>query len=71
MDATNKLRFVQRSAPMHLFYKTMDAQGNLVQATQTFMVLQQWWEEKQWAHEDYIEYKRGFLDAENGEEFRP
>lgn len=43
MTPTAKLRFVERSVPMHSFYKTTDAQGNLVQATQTYRVLQQWW----------------------------
>lgn len=43
MIPTAKLRFVQRKVPMHPFYKTTDAQGNLVQATQTYRVLQQWW----------------------------
>ena len=43
MTPTAKLRFVERSVPMHPFYKTTDAQGNLVQATQTYRVLQQWW----------------------------
>ena len=45
MTPTNKLRFVERTVPMHPFYKTTDAQGNLVQATQTYRVLQQWWED--------------------------
>lgn len=54
MTPTAKLRFVQRKVPMHPFYKTTDAQGNLVQAMQTYHVLQQWWEEKQWAHDDWI-----------------
>lgn len=43
MTPTAKLRFVERSVPMHPFYKTTDAQGNLVQTTQTYRVLQQWW----------------------------
>ncbi len=44
MKPTSKLRFIERSFPMHPFYKTIDAQGNTVQATQTFRILQQWWE---------------------------
>ena len=71
MEATNKLRFVKRSAPMHPFYKTTDAQGNLVQATQTFMILQQWWEEKQWAHEDYIVVGGEWRDVPVEEEVKP
>ena len=35
MEPTNKLRFVERSVPMHPFHKTTDAQGNLVQATKS------------------------------------
>jgi len=54
MKPTARLRFVERSFPMHPFYKMIDAQGNTVQATQTFRILQQWWEEKQWAHDDWI-----------------
>ncbi len=45
MKPTLKLRFVERSLPMHPFYKMIDAQGNTVQATQTFRILQQWWED--------------------------
>lgn len=48
MKPTTKLRFVERSFPMHPFYKTIDAQGNTVQATQTFRILQQWWEHTEW-----------------------
>ena len=43
MSPTNKLRFVERVVPMHPFYKTVDPQGDLVQATQTYRILQQWW----------------------------
>ena len=43
MTPPAKLRFVERSVPMHPFYKTIDAQGNTVQAVQTYRVLQQWW----------------------------
>lgn len=45
MTPTPKLRFVERTVPMHPFYKTMDAQGNLVQSVHTYRVLQQWWED--------------------------
>lgn len=45
MKPTFKLRFIERSVPMHPFYKTVDANGNTVQATQTFRILQQWWED--------------------------
>jgi hypothetical protein len=48
MQPTNKLRFVERSVPMHPFYKTVDAQGNTVQAMQTYHVLQQFWEHTEW-----------------------
>lgn len=44
MKPTNKLRFVERTVPMHPFYKSIDAQGNTARATQTYRVLQQWWE---------------------------
>lgn len=43
MTPTNKLRFVERTVLMHPFYKSIDAQGNTVRATQTYRVLQQWW----------------------------
>ena len=43
MTPTPKLRFVERSVPLHPFYKTVDAQGNTVQTMQTFRILQQWW----------------------------
>lgn len=62
MEPTNKLRFVERSVPMHPFYKTTDAQGNLVQATQTYRVLQQLWEEKRWAHDDWIIVSKEWRD---------
>ena len=48
MTPTPKLRFVERSVPMHPFYKTIDAQGNTVQAMQTYRVLQQFWEHTEW-----------------------
>lgn len=48
MRPTAKLRFVERSVPMHPFYKTIDAQGNTVQAMQTYRVLQQFWEHTEW-----------------------
>jgi hypothetical protein len=54
MTPTPKLRFIERTVPMHPFYKTVDGLGNITQATQTFRILQQWWEEKQWAHDDWI-----------------
>jgi len=54
MEPTNQLRFVERKVPMHPFYKTNDAQGNFVQAVQTLHILQQLWQEKQWAHDDWI-----------------
>ena len=44
MVPTPKLRFVERTVPKHPFYKTMDAQGNLVQSVHTYRVLQQWHE---------------------------
>jgi len=44
MKPTNKLRFVERSVEMHPFYKTTNEKGELVTATQTYRVLQQWWE---------------------------
>jgi hypothetical protein len=62
MEPTNKLRFVERSVPMHPFYKTTDAQGNLVQAAQTYRVLQQLWEEKRWAHDDWIVISKEWRD---------
>jgi hypothetical protein len=43
MEATNKLRFVERKD------YTEDAAN-----PRTLRILQQWWEKKQWAHEDYI-----------------
>jgi len=43
MTPTPKLRFVERSVPLHPCYKTVDAQGNTVQTMQTFRILQQWW----------------------------
>lgn len=48
MKPTPKLRFVERTVPMHPFYKTTDVQGNLVRATHTYRVLQQWWEHTEW-----------------------
>lgn len=54
MKPTNKLRFVERKVPLHPFYKTVDHEGNLREEVQSCSILQQWWEEKQWAHEDYI-----------------
>jgi hypothetical protein len=44
MTPTPKLRFVDRSVPLHPFYKTFDAQGNTVQTMQIIRILQQWWE---------------------------
>lgn len=43
MNPTPRLRFVERSLPMHPFYKSIDAHGNTVQAVQTIRVLQQWY----------------------------
>ena len=62
MKPTTKLRFVERSFPMHPFYKTIDAQGNTVQATQTFRILQQWWGD-QWL-EDVGEWRDVQLEKE-------
>lgn len=62
MEPTNKLRFVERSVPMHPFYKTTDSQGNLVQTAQTYRVLQQLWEEKRWAHDDWIVISKEWRD---------
>ena len=44
MTPTPKLRFVERSVPMHPFYKTVDADGKFIDAIQTVRILQQWWE---------------------------
>jgi len=54
MKPTAHLRFVERSVPMHPFYKTTDAEGNLVQATQTYRVLQQWWTTTLGDEDDFI-----------------
>jgi hypothetical protein len=43
MTPTTRFRYIERSVPMLPFYKTVDAYGNTVQATQTFRILQQWW----------------------------
>ena len=48
MTPTPKLRFVERSIPLRPFYKSIDANGNMVQAMQTFRVLQQWWKHTEW-----------------------
>ena len=48
MTPTAKLRFVERSVPVHPFYKTVDAQGNTVPVMQTYPVLQQFWEHTEW-----------------------
>ena len=59
MTPTPKLRFVERSIPMHPFYKNIDANGNFVQAVQKVRILQQWWEtnepvwdgeKEEWSH---------------------
>jgi hypothetical protein len=46
MYATNKLRFVERQARLHPMYKKMNERGELVNATQSIKVLQQWWEDR-------------------------
>lgn len=43
---TNHLRFIERKVPMHPFYKTVNHMGELVPATQTIQILQQFWEEE-------------------------
>ena len=48
MKPTPRLRFIERSVPMHPFYKTVDANGNTVQTMQKIRILQQWWEHTEW-----------------------
>ena len=43
MTPTNKLRFVERKAPMHPFYQTVGSDGQMREGVQTYRVLQQWW----------------------------
>lgn len=43
MTPTNKLRFVEREASLHPFYKAVNPDGTAV-SVQTYRVLQQWWE---------------------------
>jgi hypothetical protein len=45
MEPTNKLRFVRRSVPDRTFGENIARYQN---------ILQQWWEEKQWAHDNWI-----------------
>jgi len=63
MEPTSQLRFVERKVPMHPFYKTNDAQGNLVQAVQTIHVLQQFWQKRQVAHDDWIVVDQEWRDV--------
>jgi hypothetical protein len=56
MTPTPKLRFVERSVPLHPFYKTFDAQGNTVQTMQTVHILQQWWA-TQGASDNEVKYE--------------
>jgi hypothetical protein len=51
MKPTEKLRFIERKVPMHPFYKDASTGGT---AYHVYRVLQQWWEQKQWAHDDWI-----------------
>lgn len=41
MIPTNELRFVERTVEMHPFFKTTNARGETITATQTYRVLQQ------------------------------
>jgi len=43
MTPTNELRFVERTIELGPFYLTRDEQGNLVNASRTYRVLQQKW----------------------------
>jgi len=43
MTPTPRLRFVERTTPMHPFYKAVDEMGQLVPAVTTTHVLKQWW----------------------------
>jgi hypothetical protein len=45
MKPTAKLRFVRRSVPDKTFGENIAVYKH---------ILQQWWEEKQWAHDDWI-----------------
>ena len=45
MKPTNKLRFVERTVYLDPFYKQLNEKGELVTATRTYRVLQQWWED--------------------------
>jgi hypothetical protein len=47
MTPTANLRFIERKVPMDPFYKAVDIRGNLVPAMQTYRILQQWWEMKE------------------------
>lgn len=51
MTPTAKLRFVERKFQMDPFYRDIQTGGP---AYRTYRVLQQWWEQKQWAHDDWI-----------------
>jgi hypothetical protein len=51
MTPTAKLRFVERKFEMDPFYRDIQTGGR---AYRTYRVLQQWWEQKQWAHDDWI-----------------
>ncbi len=51
MTPTPKLRFVERKFAMDPFYRDIQTGGT---AYRTYRVLQQWWEQKQWAHDDWI-----------------
>lgn len=68
MEPTNKLRFVERSAEMHPFYKTINEKGELVTAKQHYRVLQQLWVKKQWAHDDWIVIDHEWRDVPLEEE---
>jgi hypothetical protein len=43
MIPTTRFRYIERSYPMHPFYKMIDSQGRAVDGMQTVRILQQWW----------------------------
>ena len=60
MTPTTKLRFLERKVAMHPFYRDMSTGGT---AYETYHVLQQWWEDKEWLNQSTQQFNGEWRDV--------
>ena len=60
MTPTTKLRFLERKVAMHPFYKDMSTGGRCYE---TYHVLQQWWEDKEWLNQSTQQFNGEWRDV--------